>query len=96
MDIPFSKIDSPFVTPSNAHCGFNVATLLCYHQTMNYARERGQLPNIGKGCGNLPTTFEDATIVVMFDYDIQNSITRDVLAMEEEETPRGHLTLWAL
>lgn len=90
MNIPFPRLYSPFVIPTSASPGFGAATPLYRHQTMNHDRGRGQCHGRGRGRGRLPTTFEDATVVTMFDHGVFESIQREGVAMEEAQIRKGH------
>jgi len=99
MDIFFSMHHSPSFIPSNipsGPSGFWSMTLPYYLPMMNHDRGGDRHPNIGRGYGNLPTSFEEATITTMFDYGIWELIKKDDLAMEEAKNHRGRLTLSAL
>lgn len=76
--------------------GSNSATLVFYHPMMNNDRGRAQRPSRGKGHGRPPTTFDEAFVAALFDYDILEPIKREVLALEEAESRRGCPMMWSL
>lgn len=64
--------------------------------TMSGNRGHGCQHSWGRGRGRPTTTLDDQSITTMFNHSIPESISRKVVAMEEEEMCHGLLALWDL